>query len=68
MELRGFISVKTTLPRNKIRFYYKRTLQKFRKLFQMDLEFIIHPPYVRVFQIAFLLPHAIIKIIKIMTS
>ena len=35
MKFRGFISIKPTLPRNKSRFYYKRTLQKF----QMDFQF-----------------------------
>ena len=57
MKFRGFISIETTLPRNKSRFYYKSTLRKFRKLFQTDIEFTIQPSYVRVFQIAFLLPH-----------
>jgi len=57
MEFRGFISIKTTLPCNKSRFYYKIILRKFRKLFQMNFEFTNHPPYVRVLQIAFLLPH-----------
>jgi len=55
MHFRGFISIRTTLPRNKSRFYYKRT---FRKLFQMGFESSVHPSYVRVFRIAFLLPHA----------
>ena len=58
MKFRGFISIKNTLQRNKSRFYYKSTFRKFRKLFQMDYEFTI-PPFVRVFQIAFLLPHGI---------
>jgi hypothetical protein len=42
MEFRDFISIRTALPRNKSRFYYKITLQKFRKLFQMDFNFTIH--------------------------
>jgi len=58
MEFRGFTLIKTTLPRNKSQFYYEITLRKFWKLFQMNFEFTIHPPFVRVFQIAFLLPHA----------
>ena len=57
MRFRGFISIKNTLPRNKSRFYYKIKLRKFRKLFQMNIELTIHSFYVRVFQIAFLLPH-----------
>jgi len=58
MKFLGFISIKTSLPRNKSRFYYKITLHIFRKLFQMGFKLTAHPRYVGVFQIAFLLPHA----------
>jgi len=65
IKFRDIISIRTNLPRNKSRFYYKRTLQKFRNLFQMDFEFTIHPPYVRVFQIKFLLHHAYCVFLRI---